>query len=154
MLRISKMTDYGVLLMAHLARAPERVYNASELAGQLRMTIPTVSKLLKLLARGGLLASYRGTKGGYRLARPPQDITLIEIIDVMEGHLGLTECTAVEGACVQEACCSLRGNWNWISQSVRHALRGINLLQMTQPMPSPLSVAICTCEQGRSAVAG
>ncbi len=151
MLRISKMTDYGVLLMAQMARAPEQVHNAAELAAQLRMTIPTVSKLLKLLARGGLLASYRGTKGGYRLARPPQDITLIEIIDVMEGHLGLTECTAVEGACLQEAGCSLRDNWNWISLSVRHALRGINLLQMTQPMPNPVRVAICTCEQGQPA---
>ncbi len=154
MLRISKMTDYGVLLMAQMARAPEQVYNAAELAALLRMTIPTVSKLLKLLARRGLLASYRGTKGGYRLARPPQDITLIEIIDVIEGHLGLTECTAVEGACVQEACCSLRGNWSWISQGVRHALRGINLLQMAQPMPSALRVAICTCEQGRPVAAG
>ena len=68
MLRITKITDYGIVLMAQMASEPQTtMHNARDLAAATRLPLPIVSKILKTLARGGLLTSQRGTKGGYTL---------------------------------------------------------------------------------------
>ena len=114
MLRISKLTDYGVALMAHLAQEPARVHTASELSAALLLGAPTVSKLMKQLARGGLLSSQRGVNGGYALARDAGDISVADIVDALEGAIALTEC-ALPGACSQAEHCSVKGNWMALS---------------------------------------
>ncbi|HNE02777.1 MAG TPA: Rrf2 family transcriptional regulator, partial [Plasticicumulans sp.] len=76
MIRISKETDYGIVLLSCLAQAADASLSASALAERGRLPLPTVSKVLKLLARGGLLVSQRGARGGYALARPPREITV------------------------------------------------------------------------------
>jgi FeS assembly SUF system regulator len=131
MLRMSKMTDYGTVVMTYLAREPGRVHNAAEVATNIHVPLTTVSKILKILARGGLLSPQRGAKGGYMLARPPARITVADIIDAMEGrHIGLTECSSSPGVCVQESSCSVRGNWQRINDAVRTALEGVTLEEM------------------------
>lgn len=133
MLRMSKLTDYGTVVMTYLACAPERLHVASEIARQVRVAAPTVSKVLKTLVRAGLVASHRGTKGGYTLARPARHITVAEIIDALEGPIGLTECSTQPGQCVQETSCSVRGNWQRINLAVRTALEGVTLAEMVEP---------------------
>ena len=91
------------------------------------------SKILKSLARGGLLVSNRGSKGGYSLARPPHEITVPEMIAALEGPIGLTECTIHPGACRQEASCHVREPWQRINQVVRDALTRITLADLTSP---------------------
>ena len=78
MLRITKQTDYGIVLLSRMAAEPARLFNAPELAAELGLPLPTVSKILKLLARDGVLASHRGVKGGYSLSRPPEAISVAE----------------------------------------------------------------------------
>lgn len=134
MLRMSKLTDYGTVVMTYIAREPERVHNASEIAANVHLALPTVSKILKLLAREELLVSYRGTKGGYSLARPPQQISVAQILDAMEGPIGLTQCSSMPGVCVQEPSCSIRPNWQMISGAVRAALESVTLTDMTHPL--------------------
>ena len=69
MFRMTKLTDYGIVLLTHFAAHDDQVaHTARELALETRLPLPTVGKLLKQLSRGGLLASQRGTKGGYSLA--------------------------------------------------------------------------------------
>ena len=97
MIRITKQTDYGIVLLTHLAAHPDRHFNAPELAAEARLPLPMVSKILKLLAREGLLASHRGVKGGYSLARPAEEISMAEIIAALEGPIAITECVSVEG---------------------------------------------------------
>ena len=80
MIRMTKQTDYGFVLLSHLAKAPERVVNAPDLAAETRLPVPMVSKILKLLARHALLRSHRGVKGGYSLARPAAEITAAQIV--------------------------------------------------------------------------
>jgi FeS assembly SUF system regulator len=133
MIRITKQTDYGIVLLTHLAVEPERQYNAPELAGEARLPLPMVSKILKLLAREGLLDSHRGVKGGYSLARPPEAISMAEIIAALEGPIALTECISVEGDCSHEALCPVRSNWQRINQAVRSALSGISLAELAHP---------------------
>ena len=93
MFRMTKLTDYGIVLLTHFAAHDDRVaHTARELALETRLPLPTVGKLLKQLSRGGLLASQRGTKGGYILSRPPREITISAIIATLEGPVAITEC--------------------------------------------------------------
>lgn len=134
MLKLSKLTDYGTVVMTTLARAPDQVRNASELAEQTQIKIPTVRKLLKRLTRAGLLESSRGAMGGYRLAQAPQDVSMADVISVLEGPIGLTECARHDGHCGIETDCSLRSNWQIINRAVRTALENVSLADMTTPL--------------------
>lgn len=133
MLRMSKLTDYGTVVMTFLARESDRLHAASEIAGQIQVAAPTVSKILKILAREGLVVSHRGAKGGYSLARAAGEISMVEIIDALEGPVGLTECGSSPGLCEQESSCSVRANWQRINVAVRQALAGVTLAEMAQP---------------------
>lgn len=136
MLRISKITDYGTLVMTRIATQPERRFSAAELSESLGLGLPTVSKVLKALARHGLVDSLRGAHGGYNLARPAQAITVAEIIDALEEQpFGLTECSASAGVCERETDCRIRVNWLHINTVVRRALEDVSLADMAGPAP-------------------
>lgn len=136
MIRITKQTDYGIVLLTHLAGQPERQVNAPELAAETQLPLPMVSKILKLLVREGLLLSHRGVKGGYSLARLPGEITMAEIIASLEGPIAITECIEVSSDCSHEQLCPVRSNWQRINAAVRGALEGITLAEMTSPRAS------------------
>ncbi|MBI3899607.1 MAG: SUF system Fe-S cluster assembly regulator [Gammaproteobacteria bacterium] len=142
MLRLSKLTDYGTVVMTYLARESARLHAASEIATEIQIAAPTVSKILKRLAREGLVVSHRGAKGGYSLARPAREISVVEIIDALEGRVGLTECGTSEGLCSQESSCSIRTNWQSINLAVRHALAGVTLAEMAEPPRNFISLPV------------
>ena len=143
MIRITKQTDYGIVLMTHLAAGSGRRYNAPDLAMETNLPLPMVSKILKLLARDGLLDSHRGAKGGYALARDASEITVDEIITSLEGPVAITECIdAAPGECEHEPGCPTRANWQVINRAVRRALEGITLAEMTHPIPREKLVAL------------
>ncbi|MEO6419291.1 MAG: SUF system Fe-S cluster assembly regulator [Polyangiaceae bacterium] len=130
MLRISKLTDYAIVLMAEAAMHPFGcVRSASDLAVSSRIPAPTTEKILKALSRGGLLLSHRGTQGGYSLARPAERISAAEILRIMEGPIGLTEC-AFPGTCAIEKVCPTRQRWQQINRVVTSALQALSLEDM------------------------
>lgn len=136
MLRISKLADYGTLIMTHMARVPERMHSAAGLAASLGLGLPTTSKVLKALGRHDLVTSLRGAHGGYALARPARAITVAEIIDALEEQpFGLTECSATSGLCEMEHGCGIRENWLRINTVVRRALEDVSLADMLDPAP-------------------
>lgn len=92
MLKISKITDYGIVLLTHLANQPDRVHRVTELSEEVGVPVPTVAKIAKQLTRQELLVSQRGARGGYRLARPAEDIRVSEIIGALEGPIAVMEC--------------------------------------------------------------
>ena len=129
MLRMSRLTDYGLVLLTHLASAPiERVHNARELSESAHLPLPMVSKILKVLTREGFLVSQRGAKGGYSLARRPEDVTVVAVIDALEGPIALTECGA--GSCEREASCVVRAPWQRINRVVRQSLEDVRLADL------------------------
>lgn len=134
MLRLSKLTDYGMVLMAELAGTPDSVRNAAEIANQTRISAPTVRKLLKRLTQAGLVDSARGVNGGYRLAQAPEAINMRQIITALEGPIGLTECSLHGSSCNIESDCRLRGNWQVITRAIRDALADVTLADMVQPI--------------------
>jgi FeS assembly SUF system regulator len=133
-LRISKLTDYGIVLLARFAReAPGTTLTAREMSESTALPHPVVSKMLKTLAAAGLLASHRGAKGGYSLAREPESVTVADILQALEGPLALMECSAGPGHCGQESSCGVREPWQRINQTVRAALEGMTLAELAGP---------------------
>ena len=137
MLRLSKLTDYGTVVLAEMARDPNRLHSAAELAVGLHLAAPTVSKLLKQFTRGGLVKSQRGAKGGYSLARPAEDISAVQIIDAIEGPVAITQCSMSHSRCGIEAVCGIGQNWQRISLAIRDALNGVTLAQLARPVGPP-----------------
>ncbi len=138
MLRISKLTDYGTVVLAHLAANSSSVRSAADVAGATGIALPTVSKLLKALARSGLVTSRRGANGGYRLSRSASDISAADIIDALEGPVSITECSAAENLCEHEDVCSVGGSWQRINIAIRRALNDVSLsdlLRTRSPVP-------------------
>ena len=130
MLRISKMTDYAIMVMVELNASKGEVMSAHALAERSYLELPTVSKVLKLLVKVNLVASYRGANGGDSLERDAEDISVAEIIAAIEGPIAMTECSVEEGLCAQESICSLRGNWQRISIAVAKAMQAVALAEM------------------------
>lgn len=132
MLRLSKLTDYGTVIMSYMARQPDAVFSVAEVAAFVGVTAATASKILKTLARRDLVLSRRGAQGGYVLSRPPGQISIAEVIDALEGPLGLTECSVAAGLCAQEQRCRIRGQWQRINQVIRDTLDKVTLSDMNR----------------------
>jgi FeS assembly SUF system regulator len=140
MLRMSKLTDYGTLVLSQLAANGTDPSSAGTVAGKTHIARPTVSKLLKALTRSGLVVSTRGARGGYALARAPDEITAAEIIDALEGPVAITECSAHSGMCDLEAFCRVGSAWQRINLSIRAALQQVTLADLhlrPRPMAPP-----------------
>lgn len=137
MLRISKLADYGTVVMVYLARHPEVLCNARDIAKQTHLTMPTVSKLLKRLTSAGLLSSVRGVSGGYRLQRSAATISVAEIIYALDDYRGLTECSLQPNECSLQGVCHIQGNWRLISQSIEAALDSVSLEALARPFLKP-----------------
>ena len=133
MFRISKLTDYGTLILVFLTGREDHLCSASEIATGTHVAQPTTQKLLKVLAKAGLVDSVRGTDGGYRLARDPGLITTAQILDVLEGPVAITECSTENGACELEPICQVGDAWQKINGAIRLALSDITLADMEHP---------------------
>jgi FeS assembly SUF system regulator len=132
MLRLTKLTDYGILLMTRMAASEQGLFAAAELSESTRIPAPTVSKILQTLLHEGMLESTRGAKGGYRLAHPAAEINVRDIITVFEGSIALTECNLDGVSCDQSEVCSTSNNWKRINGAMLQALASISLEDMTE----------------------
>lgn len=130
MLRISRLTDYGTVILADLASRDRRHASAAEVADHTGLGLATVQKLLKMLAKSGLVEARRGVHGGYRLARPAKDISAAEVIDALEGPVSLTECSVADRHCEIEALCTVGSAWQRINVAIRRALDEISLADL------------------------
>ncbi|SDL07155.1 transcriptional regulator, BadM/Rrf2 family [Franzmannia pantelleriensis] len=142
MLKLSRMTDYAAVVMAHIARHPQQPHAAAELADAVHLPHPTVSKTLKSLVRAGLLVSQRGAQGGYRLARGAHEITASDIIAAIEGPVAMTECSHADGDCDLVATCGVADNWQRVSLAVRTLLDSVTLAHLAQTTPIKLPVQL------------
>ncbi len=133
MLRMSKLTDYGTLVLAQLAASEGRLASAHQVSVDTHLSLPTVSKLLKSLVRAGLAVSRRGARGGYALSRPAEEISAAQILDALEGPLAITECCSAHGLCVLESSCRVGSAWQSINLSIREALGEVSLADLQQP---------------------
>ena len=136
MLRLSKLTDYAVVVLSRLAQDGAgpggQVQTAPGLALTTGMAEPTVAKVLKILGQAGLVEGVRGARGGYRLMRPLAAMPLAEVIVAFDGPIALTAC--VDGslsACESEGSCPVRGRWDPVNDAIRNALSGITVADLS-----------------------
>lgn len=140
MLRISKLADYGTVVMVYLARRAQTLCNARDIALHTHLSVPTVSKLLKRLTMAGLLTSVRGVAGGYKLQRPATEITVAQIIFALEEQLGLTECSLEHSECSLQGVCQVQGNWRMLSHAIEAALDSVSLDALARPTLKTMDV--------------
>ncbi len=142
MLRLSKLTDYATVILSFMARDKTQVRAAMEIAAVTGIAQPTVSKILKLLVNANVLISTRGAKGGYALARTPEEISVAAVISALEGPIALTECSISHQCCEQASGCDIRGNWSLINRTIHNALESVTLADLIRPAALPEEVFI------------
>ena len=138
MLRISKLTDYAIIVLGQMARDAEQTHTAAGLAEATGLAAPTVSKILKMLGKAGVLKSMRGAHGGYLLAQSPERTSVATVIYALEGPIALTECEGERGGCQQSSSCNARGSWDVINRALRTALESVSLADMATPVAKPV----------------
>ena len=134
MMRLSRLADFAVVLMTHVAQHHGRVHTASQAAAATQLPTPTVAKVLARLCREGLLTSIRGVKGGYQLARPAAKISVGTIVNALDGPIALTQCIKLgPGRCEVEAVCPSRVGLHRINVAVNKALDDVSLADIATP---------------------
>jgi FeS assembly SUF system regulator len=141
MFRLTKLADYGIIILAHLAQQPDPgahdaappSLNARELAAHVDLPLPVVSKVLKTLTRAGVLESQRGAKGGYSLAHRPEELSIADMITALDGPLALTQCSLGPAVCDLEQSCAVKSPWLVINRVVHNALSTVTLADLTNP---------------------
>lgn len=147
MLTLTKKTDYALIALVHLARDGERSVSARKIAERYGVPLPLLMNVLKALTRGGVVRSARGPKGGYSLALRADEITLEQLIGVIEGPVRFVQCAGPHGDGSPMTCelldtCSVRWPANRIHQRLRRFLGGITLAELAaEPAPVPLVIA-------------
>ena len=132
MLKVSKLADYGIVVLAALGETGVRM-TAQELAQATRLPEPTVAKVLKLLAKGKIVASARGVNGGYRLTAETKTLPVSRIIAAIDGPIAITACVEAEASgCSYAGGCSMRGRWTAVNAAITQALDQVTLADMTK----------------------
>ncbi len=133
-MKLSRMTDYGIVVLSQLAQEGTEVSTAADLSSHTGVPAPTVAKLLKLLGRAGLVVSQRGALGGYTLARSPVCISVGEVMTAIDGPVWITACvTAADRGCKVETTCPIHGRWDQVNLAVRRTLDEITLAELIAP---------------------
>ena len=132
MLKLTKKADYGLIAVKHLAvTAPRGAASAKEIADCYRIPLPLLAKTLQKLTRNGILQSLPGTNGGYRLARPPQSISALEVIRAIDGPILLTSCFTDHGECDHSDLCNVRAPLRKIHEGIVHLLNTITISELS-----------------------
>lgn len=130
MLRVSKLADYGVMIVVRMAKEPMRLYSATELVELTRLNLPTVRKILKLLSVNGVLKAKRGVEGGYVLSKAINSISMVEIIEAIDGPIAFTECCVDDAHKCLTINCQMHSHWRIINQKVKGALSHFMLSEL------------------------
>ena len=136
MIKLSKLSDYAIVVLSQLAAEQGELLTASELAVKTSIPEPTVAKVLKLLSKSEIINSWRGVRGGYNMTRAPKEITVAELIEALEGPILITSCAdhQVESDCNIAGICPMHGKWARVNMVVKDALGTLVLSDLLVPM--------------------
>ncbi|MCC7293790.1 MAG: Rrf2 family transcriptional regulator [Phycisphaerales bacterium] len=144
MLAVTRKTDYGLIVLVHLAEHRGEFCSAREIADRYKMPLAMVTNILKTLLRSGFIASERGSRGGYQLSLPAADISVLSVIESLEGPLRLVQCVLSAtnssfGACGLEAHCPIRSPIQRLHEGLREYLEKISVADIAaRPAVTPL----------------
>jgi Rrf2 family transcriptional regulator, iron-sulfur cluster assembly transcription factor len=130
---ISRTATYALRALTFMAaREPDERCLNHDIAAALSLPPQYLTKILRALAAEGILVSQRGRSGGFRLARPPEKITLLDVVDAVEHLSDRRTCLLGEATCSDENSCPLHDQWKRISDSLCRMLRSRSLAQLTR----------------------
>ena len=132
------MADYAILLVCKMSNDENKVYSSQELSIVTSLKITTISKILTKLTKANVTDSIRGVSGGYKLTMQAEDISVGNIIDIIDGKVALTICVE-EGEnhnCDLVSLCPSQSNWQIINNTVREALNSVSIAEMANPFVS------------------
>ena len=131
MLRLSKKADYALMAVRHLAlKSGPSSASAREIAEQYDIPIELMAKVLQRLVRAGLLISTQGTRGGYTLSRPPVAISVVDVIQAIDGPVAITACSSEKNDCEQYSKCSIRDPLWQIRERIAATLGTVTIAEM------------------------
>ena len=138
MIKLNRMTDYGVMITVHVCRGGNNISTAPSLSLTTGLPLPTVSKILKKLAKKQIITSHRGVNGGYSRRRPLSQISVAEMIEALDGPVVLTACVeGAEDSCNVESLCPVSGGWNRVNKAIRNTLEEISLEELCMSAKLP-----------------
>jgi FeS assembly SUF system regulator len=136
MIRLSKLADYAFVILTHMITSDRPSWSAADLADKTTLPLPTVAKIMKLLAKGGVVAAQRGATGGYRLAGEPRAMNVAQVIRAVDGPIALTECVGDKSSrCAAKTFCGLHDCWDKLNDAIERALESILLIELAQRCP-------------------
>ena len=140
MIKVSRMADYAILLVCKMSNDENKVYSSQELSIITSLKITTISKILTKLTKANVTDSIRGVSGGYKLTMQAEDISVGNIIDIIDGKVALTVCVeeAENHNCDLVSLCPSQSNWQIINNTVREALNSVRIAEMANPFVSNL----------------
>jgi len=132
-MQITRAADYAVRVMVHLAAGPPpQKHPLHELANATGVQESFLSKILQRLVHQGLLLSQRGSGGGFVLNRAPDQITLLDVVEAIEGPTQLNQCVGEAGFCKIKAFCGVSATWERAQASLTHVLGGVTIAQLAE----------------------
>ena len=135
MIKVSRMADYAVLLVCKMAREKDVIHSAHELSINTSLSITTISKILTKLTKAEITKSVRGVSGGYKLLKDAKEISVGNIIDIIDGKVALTVCIEENNNdCGLASMCSSYSNWQIINNAVTDALNAVSIKEMAFPI--------------------
>ena len=138
MFKLNRMTDYGVMITVHVCKGGDNITTAPSLSLTTGLPLPTVSKILKKLAKKQIITSHRGVNGGYSRRRPLSQISVVEMIEALDGPVVLTACVeGAENSCNVESLCPVSGGWNRVNRAIRNTLKEISLEELCMSAKLP-----------------
>ncbi len=129
-MQITRETDYAIRCVLHLSESPDEVVMANEIARARRIPRCFIAKILRKLTRAGIVKSYRGVKGGFKLARSPEMTNLLEVIEAIEGPVAMNRCAINKKLCNISNTCSVHPVWVEARRKVEGILRKHNFARL------------------------
>ena len=134
MFKLNRMTDYAIVVLGVLAHRRGKILATAQLAELTGLNQPTVAKVAKTLVAAHLLDTQRGVHGGYRLAQQAAMISLVQIVEAMEGPITVNDCVEeAQAPCMVNTCCFVSRNSNRVNLAVRNALNDVSLEDLIDP---------------------
>jgi Rrf2 family protein len=128
---ITRKTDYAIRCVLHLAASQKEVVMVNEIARERDIPKSFLAKILQNLAKAGIVQSSRGLKGGFRLARKAEAISLLDVVESIEGPVSMNICAVDKKKCIQGSTCSVHPVWVDIRADVENRLKGVSFEDLT-----------------------
>ena len=136
MIRISRLADYGVVMMCEMSLEPGEPFSATHLSGKTKMSDSAIMKILKLLSKADLLGSIRGPKGGYFVKKDPTSITVLDVVNAIDGPVAVTLCSHnSHESCEFKASCAAKRGWVNINSALQSTLSQFTIADFISTTP-------------------